>query len=98
MLTLFMLNDNCVYYNGSLLQSSSQHIQTHIEAFETLSQFFAASLSLYPPSEESRMVRRTKESALPVDEHPGGGHIIVTAQQSRYALDALDAPASKEVS
>lgn len=33
-----------------------------------------------------------------MEEHPGGGHIIVTAQQSRYALDAVDAPASKEVS
>lgn len=32
------------------------------------------------------------------EEHPGGGHIAVTAQQSRYALDAVDAPASKEVS
>ncbi|KAH7381491.1 P-loop containing nucleoside triphosphate hydrolase protein [Phaeosphaeria sp. MPI-PUGE-AT-0046c] len=43
------------------------------------------------------MVRKTKDTAPPVDEHPGGGHIIVTAQQSRYALDALDAPASKEL-
>ena len=42
------------------------------------------------------MVRKTKES-VPVAEHHGGGHITVTAQQSRYALDAVDAPASKEV-
>lgn len=44
------------------------------------------------------MVRKSKDAAPTIDEHPGGGHIIVTAQQSRYALDALDAPASKEVS
>jgi ATP-binding cassette subfamily F protein 3 len=44
------------------------------------------------------MVRKAKEPAPAVEEHPGGGHIIVTAQQSRYALDAVDAPASKEVS
>ena len=43
------------------------------------------------------MVRKAKETAPAVEEHPGGGHIIVTAQQSRYALDAVDAPASKEV-
>lgn len=43
------------------------------------------------------MVRKGKEAATPVEEHPGGGHISVTAQQSRYALDAVDAPASKEV-
>jgi ATP-binding cassette subfamily F protein 3 len=43
------------------------------------------------------MVRKGKEAALAVEEHPGGGHITVTAQQSRYALDAVDAPASKEV-
>lgn len=43
------------------------------------------------------MVRKGKEAAAPVEEHPGGGHITVTAQQSRYALDAIDAPASKEV-
>ncbi|KAI5379689.1 hypothetical protein J4E82_001729 [Alternaria postmessia] len=42
------------------------------------------------------MVRKTKES-VPVAEHHGGGHITVTAQQSRYALDAVDAPASKEI-
>ncbi|KAH7119710.1 ABC transporter ATP-binding protein uup-1 [Dendryphion nanum] len=42
------------------------------------------------------MVRKAKE-ATPVEEHPGGGHITVTAQQSRYALDAIDAPASKEI-
>lgn len=42
------------------------------------------------------MVRKSNEAA-PVEEHPGGGHITVTAQQSRYALDAVDAPASKEV-
>jgi hypothetical protein len=44
------------------------------------------------------MVRKSKEAAPAVEEHPGGGHIVVTAQQSRYALDAVDAPASKEVS
>jgi ATP-binding cassette subfamily F protein 3 len=44
------------------------------------------------------MVRKAKDASLGVEEHPGGGHIIVTAQQSRYALDAIDAPASKEVS
>jgi hypothetical protein len=43
------------------------------------------------------MVRKTKEPAAEVEEHPGGGHIVVTAQQSRYALDAVDAPSSKEV-
>jgi ATP-binding cassette subfamily F protein 3 len=43
------------------------------------------------------MVRKAKETAPTVEEHPGGGHITVTAQQSRYALDAVDAPASKEV-
>ncbi|KAF2009533.1 ABC transporter ATP-binding protein uup-1 [Aaosphaeria arxii CBS 175.79] len=43
------------------------------------------------------MVRREKESAVPVEEQFGGGHITVTAQQSRYALDAIDAPASKEI-
>lgn len=45
------------------------------------------------------MVRKGKEAAAPgaTDEHPGGGHIVVTAQQSRYALDAIDAPASKEI-
>ncbi|KAF2680827.1 ABC transporter ATP-binding protein uup-1 [Lentithecium fluviatile CBS 122367] len=43
------------------------------------------------------MVRKGKEVAAPVEEHPGGGHIVVTAQQSRYALDAIDAPASKEI-
>ncbi|KAF2263115.1 ABC transporter ATP-binding protein uup-1 [Lojkania enalia] len=42
------------------------------------------------------MVRRGKDT-VPVEEHPGGRHITVTAQQSRYALDALDAPASKEI-
>lgn len=44
------------------------------------------------------MVRKAKDTAPAVEQHPGGGHIIVTAQQSRYALDAVDAPASKEVS
>jgi ATP-binding cassette subfamily F protein 3 len=44
------------------------------------------------------MVRKGKDAAPVVEEHPGGGHITVTVQQSRYALDALDAPASKEVS
>jgi hypothetical protein len=43
------------------------------------------------------MIRKGKEAAAPVEQHPGGGHITVTAQQSRYALDAVDAPASKEV-
>ncbi|KAH6629271.1 ABC transporter ATP-binding protein uup-1 [Boeremia exigua] len=44
------------------------------------------------------MVRRGKEKGTETpEEHPGGGHIVVTAQQSRYALDALDAPASKEI-
>ncbi|EAT79458.2 hypothetical protein SNOG_13131 [Parastagonospora nodorum SN15] len=43
------------------------------------------------------MVRKIKDAAAAVEEHPGGGHITVTAQQSRYALDAVDAPASKEV-
>lgn len=44
------------------------------------------------------MVRKGKETpGGAVEEHPGGGHIVVTAQQSRYALDAVDAPASKEV-
>jgi ATP-binding cassette subfamily F protein 3 len=44
------------------------------------------------------MVRKSSAAAPAVEEHPGGGHIVVTAQQSRYALDAVDAPASKEVS
>lgn len=43
------------------------------------------------------MVRKTKPVTEVPEEHPGGGHIVVTAQQSRYALDAVDAPASKEV-
>ncbi|KAJ4299210.1 hypothetical protein N0V90_004454 [Kalmusia sp. IMI 367209] len=43
------------------------------------------------------MVRRAKEAGALVEEHPGGGHISVTAQQSRYALDAVDTPASKEI-
>ncbi|KAF2472447.1 P-loop containing nucleoside triphosphate hydrolase protein [Lindgomyces ingoldianus] len=47
------------------------------------------------------MVRKGKETVKDaganVEEHPGGGHITVTAQQSRYALDAVDAPASKEI-
>ncbi|KAF2744744.1 P-loop containing nucleoside triphosphate hydrolase protein [Sporormia fimetaria CBS 119925] len=48
------------------------------------------------------MVRKAKDSAsgtagAAVEQHPGGGHITVTAQQSRYALDAIDAPASKEI-
>ncbi|KAF2732561.1 ABC transporter ATP-binding protein uup-1 [Polyplosphaeria fusca] len=43
------------------------------------------------------MVRKGKEATTPLEEHPGGGHITVTAQQSRYALDAVDAPASKEI-
>ncbi|KAH8711953.1 ABC transporter ATP-binding protein uup-1 [Phaeosphaeriaceae sp. PMI808] len=43
------------------------------------------------------MVRKGKDAAPAVEEHPGGGHIAVTAQQSRYALDAVDAPASKEI-
>ncbi|KAJ4349668.1 uncharacterized protein N0V89_008285 [Didymosphaeria variabile] len=32
-----------------------------------------------------------------MEEHLGGGHISVTAQQSRYALDAIDTPVSKEI-
>jgi hypothetical protein len=44
------------------------------------------------------MVRKSSAATPAVEEHPGGGHIVVTAQQSRYALDAVDAPASKEVS
>ncbi|CAO2658364.1 Nn.00g060870.m01.CDS01 [Neocucurbitaria sp. VM-36] len=45
------------------------------------------------------MVRKGKDVGSAVEEHmqPGGGHITVTAQQSRYALDAIDAPASKEI-
>jgi hypothetical protein len=43
------------------------------------------------------MVRKGKDTASTVEQHPGGGHITVTQQQSRYALDAVDAPASKEV-
>jgi hypothetical protein len=50
------------------------------------------------PKRFTTMVRKTKDAAAAVEEHPGGGHITVTAQQSRYALDAVDAPASKEVS
>lgn len=49
-------------------------------------------------TEEDKMVRKGKEVApAAVEEHPGGGHISVSVQQSRYALDAVDAPASKEV-
>ncbi|KAF2713971.1 P-loop containing nucleoside triphosphate hydrolase protein [Pleomassaria siparia CBS 279.74] len=44
------------------------------------------------------MVKKNSGAALKVEEHPGGGYIVVTAQQSRYALDAIDAPASKEPS
>ncbi|KAF1831641.1 P-loop containing nucleoside triphosphate hydrolase protein [Decorospora gaudefroyi] len=43
------------------------------------------------------MVRKGKDAAAAVEDHPGGGHVTVTAQQSRYALDAVDAPASKEL-
>ncbi|KAH7069620.1 P-loop containing nucleoside triphosphate hydrolase protein [Paraphoma chrysanthemicola] len=43
------------------------------------------------------MVRKSKDAAPAVEDHPGGGYITVTAQQSRYALDAVDAPASKEI-
>ncbi|EMD88680.1 hypothetical protein COCC4DRAFT_50322 [Bipolaris maydis ATCC 48331] len=45
------------------------------------------------------MVRKAKEvvAAAGAEGHPCGSHITVTAQQSRYALDALDAPASKEI-
>lgn len=43
------------------------------------------------------MVRKGKDTAAAPEEHPGGGYISVTAQQSRYALDAVDAPASKEI-
>lgn len=45
----------------------------------------------------ANMVRKGKDTVPSIEEHPGGGHIAVTAQQSRYALDAVDAPASKEV-
>jgi hypothetical protein len=45
----------------------------------------------------AEMVRRSKDGAPALEEQPGGGHIVVTAQQSRYALDAVDAPTSKEV-
>lgn len=40
------------------------------------------------------MPRKAKEAG---EYDPGGAHITVTAQQSRYALDAVDAPASKEI-
>jgi ATP-binding cassette, subfamily F, member 3 len=44
------------------------------------------------------MVRKGKEAAAAA---AGTGseeaHITVTAQQSRYAVDAVDAPATKEV-
>jgi hypothetical protein len=50
----------------------------------------------YQSTTPRAMVRKTNES-VPVVEHHGGGHITVTTQQSRYALDAVDAPASKEV-
>lgn len=43
------------------------------------------------------MVRKPRDASAPAEDHPGGGHISVTAQQSRYALDAVDAPASKEI-
>ena len=43
------------------------------------------------------MVKKSKDGVPSAEEHPGGSHIAVTAQQSRYALDAVDAPASKEV-
>jgi len=45
------------------------------------------------------MVRKGKEASQSGGSlaHPGEGHITVTAQQSRYAQDAIDAPASKEV-
>jgi ATP-binding cassette subfamily F protein 3 len=44
------------------------------------------------------MVRKGKEATTVVQEHLAENHITVTAQQSRYALDAVDAPASKELS
>ncbi|CAA9966190.1 ABC transporter ATP-binding protein uup-1 [Pyrenophora teres f. maculata] len=43
------------------------------------------------------MVRKTKDGPPAVEGHAGGGQITVTVQQSRYALDAVDAPASKEI-
>ncbi|KAL5382937.1 hypothetical protein DPSP01_006207 [Paraphaeosphaeria sporulosa] len=43
------------------------------------------------------MARRGKEAAAPSGKRPGDNYITVTAQQSRYALDAVDAPASKEI-
>lgn len=42
------------------------------------------------------MVRKGKEAAAPSEKRPGD-YITVTAQQSRYALDAVDAPASNEI-
>ncbi|KAF1925147.1 ABC transporter ATP-binding protein uup-1 [Didymella exigua CBS 183.55] len=42
------------------------------------------------------MVRKSKDTAS-VEGHPGSRHIAVSAQQSRYALDAVDAPASNEI-
>jgi ATP-binding cassette subfamily F protein 3 len=43
------------------------------------------------------MVRKAKDAAADVQVDTNESHITVTAQQSRYALDAVDAPASKEV-
>ncbi|KAF2025592.1 P-loop containing nucleoside triphosphate hydrolase protein [Setomelanomma holmii] len=52
-------------------------------------------MSLTTTQDDCRSPRR--HAAPAIEEHPGGGHITVTSQQSRYALDAVDAPASKEV-
>ncbi|KAF2438077.1 ABC transporter ATP-binding protein uup-1 [Karstenula rhodostoma CBS 690.94] len=43
------------------------------------------------------MVRKRKEASALAEQRPGDNYITVTAQQSRYALDAVDAPASKEI-
>lgn len=45
------------------------------------------------------MVRKGKEKSAGNQSTPavGEGQLYVTAQQSRYALDAVDAPNSKEV-
>lgn len=42
------------------------------------------------------MPRKTKE-VVPKSSLDGGSLLTVTAQQSRYALDAVDAPTTREV-